>query len=167
MSALPASVGVLLRPMREHDLPAIVAIEARAYEFPWAEPIFADCLRVGYCCWSVLAQGELAGYGVLSIAAGEAHLLNLCIDPLWQRHGLARQTLQKLQDVARRLAATVIFLEVRPSNLAALALYYEAGFLQIATRRNYYPARVGREDAWVMSCDLNALHPRAGPAVVN
>ena len=147
MSALPASVGVLLRPMREHDLPAIVAIEARAYEFPWAEPIFADCLR--------------------SIAAGEAHLLNLCIDPLWQRHGLARQTLQKLQDVARRLAATVIFLEVRPSNLAALALYYEAGFLQIATRRNYYPARVGREDAWVMSCDLNALHPRAGPAVVN
>ena len=158
MSALPASVGVLLRPTRAHDLPAIVAIETRAYEFPWAEPIFADCLRIGYCCWSVLAAGELVGYGVLSIAAGEAHLLNLCIDPDWQRRGLARQTLQKLQDVARRLAVTVIFLEVRPSNLAAIALYFEAGFLPIATRRNYYPARVGREDAWVMSCALDAPH---------
>ena len=163
MSAVSERVGAAIRPMREHDLPRIAAIETRAYEFPWSEGIFADCLRAGYCCWTVVAGGQIAGYGILSVGADEAHLLNLCIDPDFRQRGLARRLLSHLLRLARDHAAVICFLEVRPSNPAAIALYESEGFRQVAVRRNYYPARTGREDAVVMTIQLPAAE--AGAAV--
>ena len=142
--------------MREHDLPAIGLIEASAYEFPWSQTLFADCLRAGYCCWTLLVEEAIAGYGILSIAAGEAHLLNLCVAPTHQRQGHARALLHWLLELARGHGVEVVFLEVRPSNLAAIALYREEGFVEIGVRRNYYPARGGRENALVYTLRLEA-----------
>lgn len=147
--------GAAVRPMREHDLAAIAAIEARSYEFPWSQGIFADCLRAGYCCWTMMAAGTVAGYGILAVAADEAHLLNLCIDPDFRQRGLARKLLKRLLELANEHRAGIIFLEVRPSNLAAIALYETAGFRRVAVRRNYYPAREGREDAVVMTLRMD------------
>ena len=144
-----------IRPMREHDLPAIDAIEGSAYEFPWTRGLFADCLRAGYCCWTLAVDEAIAGYGILSIAAGEAHLLNLCVAPQMQRRGHARALLHWLLQVAREHAVEVVFLEVRPSNTAAIALYLDEGFVEIGVRRNYYPAREGREDALVFTLRLD------------
>ena len=144
----------LIRPMREHDLPAIGVIEASAYEFPWSASLFADCLRAGYCCWTLVLDDAVAGYGILSIAAGEAHLLNLCVAPGHQRHGHARALLRGLLRTAREHNVEVVFLEVRPSNVGAIALYEEEGFVQIGVRRNYYPAREGRENALVFTLRL-------------
>jgi len=140
--------------MAQDDLPAVLAIENRAYPNPWSEGIFNDCLRVGYSAW-VVTEGEvLTGYGLLQVAAGEAHLLNLCIDPDRQRCGLARRLLEQLLRLAASRGADTVFLEVRSSNDRALCLYLAAGFNEIGIRENYYPDGQGREDAVLLALAL-------------
>jgi len=143
-----------LRPMRQADLDAVMAIERHAYEFPWTPGIFRDCLRAGHHCWVLDCRAGIIGYGVLSCAAGEAHLLNLCVAQEHQGHGHARRLLHRLVDAARADAAERVFLEVRPSNPRAIALYQGEGFNEIGARPNYYPAVNGREDAIVMAMEL-------------
>jgi [ribosomal protein S18]-alanine N-acetyltransferase len=146
----------LLRPMRAEDLAAVAAIEAGCYEFPWTASIFRDCLRAGYNCW-VLVDGELAiGYGILSVAAGEAHVLNVCIAHEAQGVGHGKRLMKRLMDLARWHHAERVFLEVRPSNPRAIELYHQLGFNEIGRRPNYYPAARGREDAIVMAIELFA-----------
>lgn len=155
MSAALRPASPQMRPMRHEDLPAVLAIEVRAYAFPWTEGIFRDCFKAGYALW-VLAGDEagVIGYGVLSVAAGEAHLLNLCVAPEYQGEGHGRRILNRMIDLARWHRAERVFLEVRPSNTTAIALYHRAGFCEIGQRPNYYPAKGGREDAVVMAREL-------------
>jgi ribosomal-protein-alanine N-acetyltransferase len=154
MSAILKEPGLGLRPMLVADLTAIMAIERRCYPHPWTRPIFNDCLRVGYSCWVAERQGIIEGYGVVSIAAGESHLLNLCVRPESRRQGIGNRLLCHLIALARRHEAEVIFLEVRPSNSAACRLYREAGFNELGTRKDYYPAGAGREDALILAREL-------------
>ncbi len=140
--------------MRESDLPTVMRIEARAYDYPWTYGIFQDCLRYGYCCWVFEHDDCVDGYGIMSIAAGEAHILNLCVRPEVRRHGLGRKILNYLVDLARRHDADTVLLEVRPSNRAAVSLYHQLGFNEVGTRRNYYPAENGREDAMILAKTL-------------
>ena len=143
-----------LRPMRESDLDAVMAVDVRAYPFPWTRGIFHDCLQAGYSMWVQEWQGGLAGYGVLSIAADEAHVLNLCTAPGHEGLGLGRRMLQALLRVARGNGAQRVFLEVRPSNPRAIDLYERSGFNEIGRRPRYYPTHHGREDAIVMAMEL-------------
>ncbi|MHB8252578.1 MAG: ribosomal protein S18-alanine N-acetyltransferase [Acidiferrobacter sp.] len=143
-----------LRMMGLEDLPFVMQVERLAYEFPWTDGIFRDCLRVGYCCRVLEDKGRFVGHGVMAVTAGECHLLNVCIHPHYQRRGLGRQLLIHLLDVARKGHAKVALLEVRRSNEAAYALYSELGFNEIGLRKNYYPGRRGREDALVLARDL-------------
>jgi ribosomal-protein-alanine N-acetyltransferase len=154
MNALVKPAVPQIRPMRLDDLPAVLAIEVRAYAYPWTEAIFKDCLRAGYSLWVLDGALGMLGYGVLSAAAGEAHILNLCVDPAHQGSGLGRRLLNRMVDLARWHQAERVFLEVRPSNSRAIALYHRAGFCEIGNRPNYYPGRNGREDAVVMAKEL-------------
>lgn len=138
-----------MRPMQARDLRAVMAIESRSYDFPWTEAIFRDCLRVGYYCQVLESDGGVAGYGILSLGAGEAHILNLCIKPDLRGQGLGRRMLGHLLSYARRHHATAAVLEVRRSNHPAQELYKKTGFEQTGVRKNYYPAYGGREDALV------------------
>ena len=140
--------------MRMDDLDQVAALEARCYEFPWSRGIFADCLRAGHPCWVLWVDGQIAGYGILSIAAGEAHVLNLCIDRDRQGQGLGRRLLMRLLDVIRWHRAERVFLEVRPSNPVAQQLYRSVGFREIGRRPRCYAAPEGREDALVMELPL-------------
>lgn len=154
MSAVADTALMRFRPMQEADLAAVIAIEEAAYVFPWSEGIFRDCLRVGYSCW-VLEQGPaVAGYGVMAVAAGECHILNLCVDPQCHRRGLGRLLLERLLKLAADHQAESAFLEVRPSNRPAIALYEKFGFSEVGIRRGYYPARPGREDALILALSL-------------
>jgi ribosomal-protein-alanine N-acetyltransferase len=155
MSAVLKSALVAVRPLLESDLDVVLAIEQRSYEFPWSRTIFEDCLRVSYCCWLLEWDGVIAGHAVMSVAVGEAHVLNLCIDPALHRRGLGRFLLDHMLELAVGHRAQVMFLEVRPSNLAAQRLYAGAGFNEVGVRRNYYPARVAREDAVIMARQLS------------
>jgi len=130
---LPPTPARILRPMREVDLPAIMSIERRAYPFPWSEGIFRDCLRAGHVCWRLLQEDVLIGYGILSVGADEAHVLNLCIAPEHQGHGHGRWLLRALMDRIRPRAQRV-FLEVRSSNPRAVDLYQSEGFNEIGRR---------------------------------
>lgn len=150
MSAVLKSAPVLA-PMREQDLPEVMAIEDAIYSHPWTPGNFADSIRAGYACMTWRVEGELVGYFVLMAAAGEAHLLNLSIAARWQRQGQGSALLVEALALARRLGAESLFLEVRPSNVAGQALYRRFGFRQIGIRRGYYPAHGGREDALVLS----------------
>ena len=145
---------ILPRAMREADLAAVLDLETRAYAFPWTEGIFRDCLRVGYYCSVLEIDYLLAGYGVISSGAGEAHLLNLCVREEFRCRGLGRRLLDHLLDLASHSGARLAFLEVRPGNTAAIRLYEAMFFQQIGLRRGYYQAEGGREDALVMRRDL-------------
>lgn len=141
---------VEIRPMNELDIPVVVAIERSAYQFPWSEGIFRDCLRVGYICRVVDVGGDIGGYGIMSVGAGEAHILNVCIREEYRCRGFARKVLNYLLDRARAAGMYEAFLEVRPSNTTAARLYQSMGFEQVGIRRGYYQAAVGREDAAVL-----------------
>lgn len=156
MSVAPelAFAGARLRPMRDADLDRVMEVERRAYPFPWTAGIFQDCLRAAYPAWIAERDGALVGYGVLSIAAGEAHVLNVCVEPRLHGQGLGRWLLRALLGVARGHGAERVFLEVRPSNPHAIALYDSEGFNEIGRRPRYYPAAQGREDAIVMAIEL-------------
>ena len=148
---------VHIRTMVHDDLALVSDIERRSYEFPWSHGVFRDCLLAGYSC-IVVERGDLVvGYGILSVAAGEAHILNLCIDPNYRQLGYADRLLDEILVRARRAEVTEIFLEVRPSNESAIALYQKKGFRQIAYRPAYYQAREGREDAAVLSKVLKRI----------
>lgn len=151
MSAVLKQAWDRFRPMIEADIAEILQVEAAAYAFPWTRVIFQDCLRVGYCCWVLEGGTGITGYGVMSVTAGESHILNLCIRPELQGRGFGRMLLEHLLEVARKHRADTAFLEVRPSNEAAKRLYASAGFGEVGVRRNYYPAKPGREDAIIMA----------------
>lgn len=142
--------------MRAQDLAAVMEIELRAYPYPWTQGIFEDCLRSGYPGLLLEYDGRLIGYGMLSIAADEAHVLNVCVDPRCQSRGHGRLLLRELVSLARIRGASRVFLEVRPSNHSAVALYDSEGFNEIGRRPRYYPADNGREDALVMAIELVA-----------
>ena len=146
--------AVSLRPMREDDLDTVMAIERRAYPVPWTRGILRDCLRAGYPAWVMEEGAEAIGYAVLSIAAAEAHILNLCTAPEMQGRGHGRYLLRALLELARGRGVQRVFLEVRPSNTHAVALYHGEGFNEIGRRPRYYPAAQGREDAIVMAIEL-------------
>lgn len=140
--------------MREPDLGEVMRIEEAIYSHPWTRGNFADSLVAGYECRTWRMGSDLLGYFVLMVAAGEAHLLNLSVAPAWQRKGHGSALLREASALARLRGARCIFLEVRPSNAGAQALYTRFGFRKIAVRRGYYPAHSGREDALVLTLAL-------------
>ena len=151
MSAVIKEAELAIRPMCEADLESVMEIENQAYEYPWTKTIFSDCLHVGYCCWVMERDNILVAYGVMTVAVGESHLLNLCVHPDYQAIGLGRMLLSHLLDLAVEHNANMTFLEVRPTNFSAIKLYMDNGFDEIGVRRNYYPAKMGREDALVLA----------------
>ena len=143
------------RRMTADDLVVVQAIERAVYSHPWTIGNFTDSLDAGYHCWIMERDGGVAGYSVVMIAAGEAHLLNLSIALPLQRRGLGSELLRFVVKLAQDCAAQTIYLEVRESNAAGRALYAQHGFAEIGVRRAYYPAVTAREDAVTMEKKLS------------
>lgn len=154
MSAVLSAPAPQMRDMHETDLAVVIEIEQSAYEFPWTPGILRDCLRHGYICQVLEVQGRVRGYGIVSIAAGECHLLNICVRPADQRRGFGAMIVTALLALASTRGASAAFLEVRQSNAAAYRLYSRLGFNEIGVRPRYYPARREREDAIVLAREL-------------
>ena len=156
VDALP---DIQIRPMSESDVSDVIAVERASYQFPWSEGIFRDCLRVGYVCRVVTVDDTIIGYGVMSVGAGEAHILNLCVGQFYRCRGVGKRLLTYLIERGVAAGMSEAFLEVRPSNTSAIRLYLSLGFEQVGMRRGYYQAVGGREDAAVLKL---ALRPRRG-----
>ena len=144
-----------IRGMQEADIAQVLRIERASYAFPWTEGIFCDCLRVNYTCRVAEIGAVTVGYGILSVAAGEAHLLNLCVADAYRCRGIGRRLLAHLLLAAGDARAKEAFLEARPSNTCAIRLYQSLGFTQIGMRRGYYQAVGGREDAVVLKRNID------------
>lgn len=155
MNAVVKPLEERFEPMLLSDLEAVAAVESDIYPFPWTRGNFHDALAAGYSAW-MLRDGrrELIAYSIVMIAIDEAHLLNLSVARGYQRCGYGWRTLEWMARRARGYGARSMLLEVRPSNQDALRLYARYGFARIGTRRGYYPAHGGREDAIVMRIAL-------------
>lgn len=157
MSAVLKPPEPMFRPMQEFDLDQVMEIECQGHAFPWSRGIFIDCIRIGYTCRIIEAGPDLKAFAIMSLGAGESHLLNLCVRSTSQGEGLGSMLLLHMLTFAASRDASVMFLEVRPSNERAIRLYENNGFRRVGQRRNYYPAAIGREDALVMSRALVQL----------
>ena len=147
---------IVLREMREEDVAGVMRIEEVVSLFPWNYSIFSDCIKVGYSCWVFSEDEDIVGYGLFSIAANEAHILNLGIKPERQHQGLGRRMLTHLLKEMQAKRAVSAYLEVRVSNQIAFDLYQKMGFTVIGHRKDYYQANGGREDASVLEYVFNA-----------
>ena len=143
-----------MRDMVPADVDAVFAIEQAVQAYPWTRGNFADALNNGYFCRVDEAGGEIRGYAVLMPVVDEAEMLNIGVAADQQRRGLGRAMLLEMLDLARGKNMIRVFLEVRASNTAALALYRSAGFVEIGLRRGYYRNAGGGGDAITMACRL-------------
>jgi len=148
-----------LRPMHMGDLDTIMQIEPTIYSHPWTRGNFSDSLNSGYSAWVIEEKNEMIGYALMMMVMDEAHLLNLSVAKHRQKQGLGRYLLEHMMTIAKRHKAANMFLEVRASNISAIALYENIGFCEMAVRRGYYPAdpktgENGREDAVLMGLAL-------------
>ncbi len=142
-----SEIDLSFRPMVLEDVEAVMRLEQAVYEFPWTERIFKDCIRVGYDCWLALRENEIIAHAVISVAAGESHMLNLSVSTEHQGKGIGKRFIQFLLKIAVNKRAEIMMLEVRPSNIQAINCYNSAGFNEIGCRKDYYPAPNGKEDA--------------------
>ena len=139
--------------MNTADVDAVMAVEVAGYTFPWSRGNFIDSLAAGYPA-RVLpgAGGEVLGYFVAMLGAGEMHLLNITVAPAVQGRGHARTLIDALIQLCHEHRARDLWLEVRAGNDRARAMYAHLGFAQVGVRKGYYPAPLARrEDAVVMS----------------
>ena len=159
---MEAELTEKLRAMRHRDLPAVLRIENASYQLPWPEQIFLDCLKVGYHTLVSERVERITGFAIFSSAAGESHILNLCVDPDSRRSGYAEALLSQAIATVIVAGAGVMFLEVRLSNSAAISLYEKMGFAEVGRRANYYKVRGSatddHEDALVMAKDLTLIN---------
>jgi len=142
-----------MRAMTPDDVDAVLAIEQAVQRFPWTRGNFADALNSGYLCRvDETESGEIRGYAILMPTVDEAELLSIGVAAAQQHKGLGRAMLAEMLNVARDRNMQRVFLEVRPSNIAAIALYRSAGFSEVGVRRGYYQNANGSEDAITMAC---------------
>ncbi len=132
---------ISIRPLRRSDLCQVSSIEQTVASDPWSLEMFEsqfDVYAHGRYWLAAQSSGRVIGYGGLTLAAGDAHLLNIGVFPPAQRQGTGRQLLAALLLRAVESGAVNATLEVRPSNVAALALYKRFGFSAAGTRPNCY-----------------------------
>ena len=141
-------------PMTAAHLPQVAALEKVCFPAdPWSEALFRDALGSPHTAL-LLAEGEdgaVLGYAVLSAVLDEGNLDNIAVAPDCRRQGVADALLSVLTDFGRA-NLSVLFLEVRSSNLPAIALYEKHGFVPAGRRKNYY--ETPREDALLMTLDF-------------
>ena len=148
-------IRLFYRRMLNTDIDTVMQMETSVYTHPMAERIFKDCIRVGYECWLAMLDETIIGHAVISVAAGESHILNISVAKKFQGHGIGKQFIEFLVNIASNKQAIMVLLEVRPSNIAAINCYLATGFNEIGCRKNYYPADDnGREDALLFARDI-------------
>ncbi|ECG8588530.1 ribosomal-protein-alanine N-acetyltransferase [Salmonella enterica subsp. salamae] len=145
----------MISSLNQSDLPAAYQIEQRAHAFPWSEKTFASNQGERYLNFQLTADGRMAAFAITQVVLDEATLFNIAVDPHFQRRGLGRMLLEHLIDELEKRGVVTLWLEVRASNVAAIALYESLGFNEATIRRDYYPTAEGREDAIIMALPIS------------
>jgi len=144
----------VLRPMTRTDIDVVLGIEQTVQAYPWTRGNFSAALDNGYVCYVAQHDQAISGYAVLMPVLDEAELLTIGVATAHQRQGLGKLILHGMLDIAKAANIQRVFLEVRPANVAAIALYHRSGFGQVGIRKDYYKSANGNADAVVMACEL-------------
>lgn len=138
----------VLKCYNEKDIDAIYALEIAANPHPWSKRNFIDSIGCSHLCVGVQVGDSWVAQAIFSAASGEAELLLISVDPVWQGKGIARKVLEVMSEIMVE-SVTDMYLEVRASNEGAIALYESCGFNCLGVRPGYYPAKKTREDALI------------------
>jgi ribosomal-protein-alanine N-acetyltransferase len=153
MAARAKLEAVTIRPAEEEDLDDVAAIERSVFNDPWSRRSFVDLVGQRQVVFLVAVDGKaVVGYAIVLLALPESELANLAVSRLMQHQGLGRRLLCECVEAARARGSREMFLEVRASNAAAIALYSNEGFAGVGRRVRYYARPV--EDAIVMRAAL-------------
>jgi len=141
--------GVAIVPMTEAQLDQVAAIEESSFPDPWPRRFFREELTRSDPAYArvAIAGGQVIGYLVAWFILDEVHLGNLAVHSAHRRRGIGRCLVEHLIEQAERRGASLISLEVRAGNRAAMALYARHHFRPEGIRKGYY---AGREDAVIM-----------------
>ena len=156
---------LVIRPMREEDIPQLVQLEQEAFGSQEPGISFHQELRNRLASYIVAcqassnrvadggdsAEGQVLGYAGLWFVLDEAHLISIAVGEANQRQGVGHQLLTAALELAREKAAIMMALEVRVSNTSAQALYEKFGFKRVGVRRGYYTDN--HEDAYLMTVE--------------
>ena len=154
MNAQLKPANLSFREMQTSDLDAVMQIETVNFPFPWTAGNFKDSITSGHDCVLLQMDDSIIGYAILMMVLDEAHLLNISVAPSHKGQGLGRHLLDHMMQIGREKGGLNMFLEVRPSNIAAITLYESIGFNEMGVRPGYYPAHKGRENAVLMGVAL-------------
>lgn len=142
---------LLVRWMHHQDIPAVYAIECQIFPSPWSVDNFLYDLDRRDSNISVvgLIDGQVVTYSISYVAVDEFHISNFAVAPEFQRMKIGATMLEVTLQIGRDSNCQLAYLEVRRSNLAALALYQKYGFEVVGLRKNYYQNE--NEDALLMT----------------
>ncbi|MGE0683225.1 MAG: ribosomal protein S18-alanine N-acetyltransferase [Candidatus Binatia bacterium] len=130
---------IFLRALVEKDLPTVLAIEEASFLSPWTRASFLHELHSSHSQLTVAEQqGEIIGYICCWYVVDEVHILDIAVRPESRRQGVGERLLRHALAIGRQKGAQSANLEVRRSNLPAIALYGKFGFRQVAVRQRYY-----------------------------
>lgn len=152
--------SVRIRAAEPSDLAAIMTIEKASQSHPWSESVMAGYLARESIGWVISPDNEsdqLAGFAIITSAAGEAELLDIAVAPSYRGHKYGERLLDFLLERLQKGGNERVFLEVRASNVAAINLYEKSGFCRVGVRHGYYPSTQGREDALIYAQELLPL----------
>lgn len=130
---------LIIRRMRQQDLPGVCAIEKENFSVPWSEKSFLESMeREDTVFLAAVFEACVVGYLGCYCIAGNAEITNVAVCREFRRKGIGRMLLERLFEEASALQCTEILLEVRESNLTAAQLYRSVGFETISIRKNFY-----------------------------
>lgn len=145
---------IAIEPLLIDELAQIMPIERACHEFPASEKLLGSCFSKRYRNFKLLHKGRVIGFYMTELVLDEMTLHNICVDPAYQGQGFGKILFEHFLQSARTHEVVQLWLEVRPSNVSAATLYQNNGFDVAGTRKDYYPAKNGREDALLMGCML-------------
>lgn len=142
-------IELFICPMTEDCLDAVLAIEQDSFPSPWSRPLFVGELRSDHSFPMVAmdSEGRIVGYICPMLVIDEGHILNVAVDKKFRGRGIGRQLVERVLMDCRSQNAEFVSLEVRPSNVAAISLYRQLGFIVTGRRKAYYE---NGEDALMM-----------------
>lgn len=138
-----------IRIMHEIDLSEVINIQADEFS-KWSYQQFQDCLQAQHYCVVLEEDHRIIGFAVLLLIGAESEILNIAVKKEMRGQGYGKLLLEHLLQISKKQGVKDIFLEVRISNFRARKLYEEHGFTQTGLRKDYYPAKKGREDAIIL-----------------
>jgi len=155
--SLPARLK--FEPLRDADITSILTIEKKVNTAPWSDRSFRNELDHAHGIFLVSkADGKVLAYGGIWLVIDEAHVTTVAVSEEHRRQGIGQALMVELMKRAKEAGMECATLEVRVSNLAAIAMYEKFGFKTAATRKGYYPEN--KEDAAVMWLyDLQTWEP--------